>query len=63
MEKPGNGLRPVKKSNYGSLVKKLPNQLYTSKECLSEIKRRDKDANAVYVNEFEGCTGYGEREW
>ena len=52
MEKPGNGLGPVKKRNYGSLVTSLPNQLYTSKECLSEIKRRDKDANVDYVNEY-----------
>ena len=42
----------VKKRNYGSLVKSLPNQMYTSTECLNEIKRRDKDSEADYVNEY-----------
>ena len=51
MEMPGKG-EVVKKRNYGSLVKSLPNQMYTSTECLNEIKRRDKDSEADYVNEY-----------
>ena len=51
MEKPGKG-EVVKKRNYGSLVKSLPNLMYTSTECLSEIKRRDKDSEADYVDEY-----------
>ena len=26
--------------------------MYTSTECLNEIKRRDKDSEADYVNEY-----------
>ena len=51
MEMPGKG-EVVKKRNYGSLVKTLPNQMYTSTEWLNEIKRRDKDSEADYVNEY-----------
>ena len=35
-----------------SLVKSLPNAMYTSPECLKVIKNRDKDANAHYVQEY-----------
>ena len=51
MEKPGKG-EVVKKRNYGSLVKSLPNQMNTSKECLSEIQRRDKNSEADYINGY-----------
>ena len=53
----------MKKRNYGSLVKSLPNQMYTSKECLSEIQRRDKDSEADYVNEYlNEIKSMGERD-
>ena len=62
MERPGNSLGPVKKRNYGSIIKSLPNKLYTSKECLSEIQRRDKDANADYVKQYlKDVEGVGKR--
>ena len=40
-------------------VKSLPNQLYIRKEYLSEIQKRDKDANADYVNEYLKIRWYG----
>ena len=48
----GMALDLLRREIMDHLFKSLPNQLYTSKECLSEIQRRDKDANADYVNEY-----------
>ena len=35
-----------------SIVESLPSKVYTDLECMSEIKRRDKNSGEGYVNEY-----------
>ena len=51
MEKPVL-LAKDKPKRTGSIVKSLPNKVYTDLECMSEIKKRDKDSGKGYVNVY-----------
>ena len=51
MEKPVL-LAKDKPKKTGSIVKSLPSKVYADLECMSEIKRRDKDSGEGYVNEY-----------
>ena len=51
MEKPVL-LAKDKPKKTGSIVKSSPIKVYTNLECMSEIKRRDKDSGEGYVNEY-----------
>ena len=51
MEMPGKG-EVVNEEKLWVTCKEPAKSDYTSTECLSEIKRRDKDSEADYVNEY-----------